>query len=119
MCDLFFGYFFSPLTFIEARFLNLAQALEAYHRKTRDGMFSETQSYDDLVKDFKAMVDKVPDVDPDLKTKLRNSTEFWPEYTLAKRLTLLLEEFGARFWISSSTHSKTERKARKRRGEGS
>ena len=98
--DLFFGYLYSPLTFIETRFLSLTQAIEAFHRKTRGGEYVTRQWYDEnLYGYFANMINEAPKIENNtgFKASLLARMRFGYEYALRKRLEQLLDEFGGKF----------------------
>jgi hypothetical protein len=101
VCELFFNNFYSPFTYIEARFLNLVEALEALHRKTRDGEYMTKEEYRErFYGHLKNKINEIPKIQetPDFRESLVSRLRFAYEWALRKRLERFFkEELGERF----------------------
>jgi hypothetical protein len=78
-------------TFIEGRFLALVQAVEAFHRRCRSGVYMDPAAFAMAVE--APLVRAIPaDLDDSLRDALATRIKFGNEYSLRKRLRLLFEE---------------------------
>lgn len=90
--DLFAVDLVSPGTYIENRLLNLFQATETYHRRTRGGKYQDDETYLDGL--YKQLVSSIPnDVASDFRRSLvEGKLRYANEYSLRKRMGELLRE---------------------------
>lgn len=73
----------------ELRLLVICQALEAFHRNTYGGQYLSVDDYEPI---RKAIVSAIPDgIDSSLRTSLKSRIQFGYQYSLGKRLDLLLK----------------------------
>ena len=78
-------------SFLEGRFLALTQATEAYHRRCRGGKFIDEVEFENRVS--KPLLEAIPtDIDRSLRDALRMRIKYGNDYSLRKRLKLLVEE---------------------------
>lgn len=79
-------------TYIEFRLLALSQAVEAFHRGLYPGsMYMPQEVFDrDVCKPLRDAIPKT--ADPSLRASLRSRLRFGNEYSLRKRLTVLMKE---------------------------
>lgn len=93
--DLYFGNLYSPFSFAENRFLNLAQAIETYHRRVYGGKYQDDPSYLDGL--YKTFISAIPsDLDREFRDSLVNGKfRYANEYSLRKRLTKLLQKYSS------------------------
>ena len=111
--DLFSGTQYNTEMYEETRFLNLMQAIESFHRRTEGGRFWESEKYDEWCQTVPQTFPA--DMPTDLKERLRAYLRYGNEFSLRKRLKLLLNSLGrfretiecsGRFYNSDSEHSK-------------
>jgi hypothetical protein len=86
--DLYFGTLYSPPNALEYRFLSMTQALESFHRASGVGNYMERAA-------FKTALDKLLGAIPeeivaDHRVSLKNRLKYSNEFSLRKRITLLL-----------------------------
>lgn len=91
--DLYFATLYNPSMYINQRFLNLVQGVEAFHRITRPQEGRELPRAQHRVRK-RRVLDSVPD---DLRKWLRNQLQYSNEVSLATRLTHLAEEHSFLF----------------------
>jgi hypothetical protein len=90
--SLFLGSIRNDFRSFQVRFLTLMQALETYHRSTREGQYLESSGYDSV---FASMVGAIPSGIPnDLRASLISRLRYGNEYSLRKRIIRLMEELG-------------------------
>lgn len=122
VCELFFSHFYSPFTYVESRFLNLVEALEAFHRKTRDGEYmTKEECRKNFYQNLKNKIDEVPKIQeppgsPGFRDSLVGRLRFAYEYALKKRLggffgEGLGEKFLDIFVYQKCDHTKKQRAA--------
>jgi hypothetical protein len=87
--DLYFGLFDIPSMYPNTQFLTLAQALESYHRHLYDRNYMDDAANFDIVKNI--LIDAIPDnVEDNHRKSLSRTLEFGNEFSLTKRLKLIL-----------------------------
>jgi ApeA N-terminal domain 1 len=88
--QLFIGAMYGQNMYTHLHFLTLMQALETYHRSTRAGQYI---SEDDYQKVFAALLTAIPaGTESSLKASLKGRLKYGNEYSLRKRINLLLNE---------------------------
>lgn len=88
--DLYFGILYVPSMYSHLEFLTLAQALEAYHRHMYGGTYISKEEYEPV---RKALVDAIPtELEQSHRDSLKKRIEFGYEYSLRKRINLILVE---------------------------
>jgi len=98
--DLLFGTLFGRDSFVRTKFLNLTQALEAFHRRVRGGTYTCPSEYSAIqdaldasapVAIQEAVKPATPaDVRESLRRRISDSLKYANEYSLRKRLKELL-----------------------------
>lgn len=74
VCDLLLSTIYNPSQFVQSTFLSLAQALESFHRRTRDGIYVPKEDY---TKIREALASAIPaDTTPEFKEKLLGTLAF-------------------------------------------
>lgn len=77
--------------FVQGRFMALAQAIEAFHRRYRQGEYMDPSAFEMTV--AKSLYAAIPKgIDSSLMQSMRSRIKFGNEYSLPKRLTDLLTE---------------------------
>jgi len=90
--DLYFATLNSSSMYLNHEFLNITQALESYHRRTRNGEYLSSTIFNPLVE---TIVAAIPDDTPgDLKSSLAQRLKYGNEFSLRKRLRNILNELG-------------------------
>lgn len=86
---LLFGTLYFRPAFLEPWFLSLSQAIETYSRSRGADLYVAEEKYDDF---YGAMANAIPnEVPSDLRASLKSRLKYGNEFTLRKRLALLLE----------------------------
>lgn len=95
--DLYFAHLHSPFSYSENRFIDIIQALEAYHRRVFGGKYLEDTEYEEHL--LKSFINAIPkDIDPDFRNSLVNGKlKYTHEYSLRKRLDDILDRFQPAF----------------------
>jgi len=86
---LYFGTLYNTKMYLEHQFLNLIQALEAYHRQKYNG---EYENYKPIYNEFKKIVDS-SNIDRSFKDALEERLKYLNEYSLTKRLKELFKKY--------------------------
>jgi hypothetical protein len=86
--NIFFSTLHQPPPVQELRFLSFTQALESYHRSVGEGLYMAQPDYDALLPPMEAAIPPV--IRGDHRQSLINRLRYGNEYSLRKRLTLLL-----------------------------
>lgn len=88
--DLFFGTLYNPYLYVQSRFLNLIQAIEAYHRRRYVGKYQPDEDYrKGLYQKLVAAISS--EVDNDFRQSLKDGKLYYAnEYSLRKRLLELI-----------------------------
>lgn len=82
----------SPLTPIEQEFLNIAQAIEAYHRRLYGGKYVTDEEYSII---YEHLIAQLPENTPnDLRQKLEKYLIYGNEYSLRKRFKEIWRRHG-------------------------
>lgn len=88
--DLYFGLVYNSNIYLHLQLLTLTQALEAYHRRMYGGQYVSEEEYQAI---SKSMKEAIPgNVENDFRQKLKTSLKYQNEYSLIKRLKLILKE---------------------------
>lgn len=92
--SLYFSRMYAEATYSENDYLNLVQALEAFHRETRGGRFLSKAQWTAVSRSLWALFDRkdLP-VNDRQRTSLKQRISSLPEHNLGSRLDSLLEEF--------------------------
>jgi hypothetical protein len=92
--DVYFGVHYNTIRVPRFQFLALMQVIESYHRrKYPDQNYQTRKEYE---KYRKQLVDAIPDeFDPAHRASLKNRIKYGYQYSLRKRLELLLENLGS------------------------
>lgn len=88
--DLFFGTLYNPPFFVETRFLNMIQAIEAYHRRRYGGKYQSDEEYKNGL--YQKLVAAIPpELDKDFRQSLKEGRlRYGNEHSLRKRLGELI-----------------------------
>jgi hypothetical protein len=90
--SVFFSTLFNEASYVDVTFQSFVQALEGFHRKTREGNYLSKDEFegvrDTLVRAIPATVDR------SLRDKLEASIRYGNEYSLRRRLEELLDYVG-------------------------
>lgn len=99
--DLFFGTLYNPYLYVQSRFLNLIQAIEAYHRRRYVGKYQPDEDYRKGL--YQKLVAAIPsEVDNDFRQSLKDGKLYYAnEYSLRKRLLELINMLTSdiRIWF--------------------
>lgn len=92
--DLFFGYVEKPDMYSYQSFLSLMQGLESYHRTTENGAYVSKEEYEDIAT---RLLNALPKgMNQDLRASLKSRIKYGNEYSLRRRLNLLLQSIDPR-----------------------
>jgi hypothetical protein len=81
-------------SFIELRLLHLAQAIEAFHRRCREGVYMDADEF--AARISSPLTQAIPaGIDQSLRDSLKNRVKYGNEFSFVKRLTMLVREFEA------------------------
>ena len=83
-------------SFLELRFLSLAQAAEAYHRRLYEGqdLYVDARTYEQNI--LPGLLGAIPEtLDPSHAQALRSRLKYGNEFSFRKRLTMLFDEHQA------------------------
>lgn len=86
---LYFGTMYNSSMFLQNKFLSLIQALESYHRRIHDGKYCTDDEYNDIY--IKILESVACDIDSDFREKLKGYLKYAHEYSLRKRLKLIIQ----------------------------
>ena len=90
--DLYMSTIYHPGQLLRARFLTLAQAIEAYHRGSMNGKYVDDKVYASRLREL--LWKAVPaTIDPDFRDALKNKLNYLHEFSLRKRLEILAEKY--------------------------
>lgn len=90
--DLFLGVSYNPKQYTTSNFLNLTQALEAYHRHLDQDKYLPIPDYEAV---YNAMVPCIPKHTPtELKESLRSKLKYGNEFSLRSRLRRLFRSLN-------------------------
>lgn len=102
---LYFATMYNSSMFLQNKFLNLIQALESYHRRIYEGKYCTDEKYKEI---YVKMLESIADnIDSDFREKLEGYLRYAHEYSLIKRLKLIiriLQENG--IYINPSYYKK-------------
>lgn len=88
---LYFGQFYNKGSYAENKFLNLVFALEGFHRAMFDGLYLDKDEYEKTVYD--TVLEILGNVsNSDLRAALKSRLKYGNEYSLRKRLNLLITD---------------------------
>lgn len=91
--DLYFSAYYISAMYIHVRILTLTQALEAYHRIMYGGFYMEPDKYQRF---FEEMTKHIPvELDQPHRSSLKSRLKYGYEFSLRKRLTLILNNILA------------------------
>jgi len=91
-------YYASPYT--QSTFLSLAQAMESFHRRTREGLYVSTDEYEKIKTSVSACIP--PDAATKIRGKLQGMMEWGNEFSLKDRLRELFETHDAQMLLDLS-----------------
>ena len=90
--ELYLGNYYNPATYIDQQFLNLAQALESYHRRVYGGQYMPKAAYGSMLANLnKAIEANVSEDELALREALKNRIRYGYEFSFTSRLKELLE----------------------------
>jgi hypothetical protein len=90
--QLYFGSLRRKGMYDHLRFLSLTQALETYHRVTREGEYLPVEEYSRILA---VLIPAIPkDVPIDLKESLKSRLKYGNEHSLRKRINSLVDELS-------------------------
>lgn len=90
--ELYLGNYYNPATYIDQQFLNLAQALESYHRRAYGGQYMPKAAYGSILANLnKAVEANVSEDELALREALKNRIRYGYEFSFKSRLKELLE----------------------------
>jgi hypothetical protein len=90
--ELYLGSYYNPATYIDQQFLNLAQALESYHRRVCGGQYMSKEAYGTISASLSKAIDaSVSDDQLELREALKNRIRYGYEFTFRSRLRDLVE----------------------------
>lgn len=95
--QLYFALLDTPVLHIEAQFLLLVQALEAYHRLKHSGHYMESSEFEQSVSNPLRSTIRELKVSKDFREKLLGSVQYLNEYSLNKRLKEVLNYLKKNF----------------------
>jgi hypothetical protein len=89
--NIFFSIRNNPNIFLEMQFINITQALETYHRRTKGGKYLEDEEFNRI---YNILVDAIPTgVDQAFKNSLiTGRLKYANEYSMRKRFQLIIFE---------------------------
>jgi hypothetical protein len=87
---LYFSAIYSGSTYLESRFLALAQGVEGFHRRLRGGVYIDAKAFDEVIAPVIAAIPT--NLEPSHQTSLQNRLKYGNDYSFYKRLTLLFDE---------------------------
>lgn len=95
--QLYFALLDMPIIHIEAQFLLLVQALEAFHRLKQGGHYMKNSEYEQSVSNPLTSTISELKVSKDFREKLLGSVQYLNEYSLNKRLKEMLKYLKMNF----------------------
>jgi hypothetical protein len=94
--DLYFGTLFAPDLYLETAFLNVAQAVESYHRRRYPGTPLTKEQFRKLRKELCAVIKPAMATEPaEIVTLLESKIAFFNEYSLKMRIKKLIATHAA------------------------
>jgi hypothetical protein len=90
--DLYFGTLYNPSLHLNYQFLSLAQAIESYHRRIFSGKYVSDDAYKSQKDAFICAI--LPDTEQSFKNSLCNKIKYMNEFSLSKRLKLIITKFS-------------------------
>ncbi len=98
--DLFLMTFHSPDIYLDVQFLCLMHSVESFHRRRYGGRYVDEKEYANYKKALIAALDT--EMPKDLRASLKSRFKFGNEYSLRKRMSLLLKDIDPRIrkWIT-------------------
>lgn len=87
---LYFGVIYDQNMYLQNMFLNLAQAVESYHRRTLGGKYLSDDEYEIIKEHLIKSISK--DVDSSFRESLVNKIKYGNEFSLRKRLKAIFEK---------------------------
>lgn len=88
--DLYFGMMYNDSMYIHQEFITLAQALESYHRRVRNGTYTDPAGFAPI---YDRLVGAIPEgTAKDFRDSMTSKLKYFAEYSLRRRLTELLAE---------------------------
>jgi hypothetical protein len=88
--DLYFGVQSATSMYLENQFLNIIQALETYHRRMYQGVYTSVEEYDHIYQLLVAALP--PNMDKSHRQSLVGTLKYGNEYSLRKRLKLIFSK---------------------------
>lgn len=89
--NLYFSSLYNPYNYLETDFLNLAQAIETYHRRMFKGKYLESSEYREISSSLK---DEIPDnVTDEHRESLKSKIDFGNEFSLKTRLIKIFDKY--------------------------
>jgi hypothetical protein len=106
VCDLLLSTIYNPSQYVQSTFLSLAQALESFHRRTRDGIYVPKEDY---AKIREALALVIPaGTTPEFKEKLLSALAFGNELSLRTRIRQLFEGIDSQHAIDLTGYPKLQ-----------
>lgn len=103
--DLYFSIYYMPESYLEIKFLSMAQAVETYHRRAYGGQYQNKEDY--LKGLYGQMVEAIPkDLDTDFRESIENRIKYGYEYSLQKRLMELTKQLSPNLDLKFIKNSK-------------
>jgi hypothetical protein len=99
--NLYFGTLYNSDMYLEQKFSSLIQAIESYHRRTKNNNEIEPEEHEKRINNI------IESVDAQYKKWLEGKLAYSNEPTLRNRLKELLEECGSLLKLSSSKKKKS------------
>ncbi len=91
--NLYFGTLYNSSMYLQHEFSSLIQAIETYHRRTREGKYLPDDDY--LNDMYPALIKAIPQtVDQGFRESLKGKLLYLNEFSLRKRLKEILESCG-------------------------
>ncbi len=88
--NLYFANLYNPKSYLNTKFLNFVYALETYHRRKYGGSYVSEEEYTSVYESLeKAIPTKLR---KDFRESIRNRLKYLNEFSLKKRLKLLIKE---------------------------
>jgi hypothetical protein len=91
--DLYLSTIYHPDQLLRARFLTLAQAIEAYHRVSMPGKYVDDKTYYKGL--MKVLLEAIPrELDLGFRSALENKLKYLHEFSLRKRVEALAQKYA-------------------------